>query len=325
MRVIGRHGVALMRTLEQKISDAGPGGQRVDPHILTEARQELEKEGEIVRLSRHGTTWYHITGTPEHVLEQRHAAQEPIRAALHEQKFGMRVGQALEIAVYRALVELGTHHWHFFGGFDDLHRHDDAELYRKQEPPSAISGKGPSGEARVDFILVNPRVGPVAIEVKNVREWLYPDRDEIIDLLYKCTALDAVPVLIARRMPFVTFKVLSQCGVLFHQTYNQRLPQTASTLADKAKHKDLLGYHDIRVGNDPDPRLRNFLHNNLPSVLPAARAKFQEYEDLLTAYGSRNMGYTEFAARVRRRAAGTNEDHDWDDDGSPEYDDWPDY
>ena len=34
VRVLARHGVANSRTLEQKISDAGPGDQRVDPHVL---------------------------------------------------------------------------------------------------------------------------------------------------------------------------------------------------------------------------------------------------------------------------------------------------
>lgn len=57
-----------------------------------------------------------------------------------------------------------------------------------------------------------------------------------------------------------------------------------------------------------------FVEHNLSLVLPDARERFVENRDLLAAFASREMDYTEFAARVRRRVDGTNEDHDWDDD-----------
>jgi hypothetical protein len=95
-----------------------------------------------------------------------------------------------------------------------------------------------------------------------------------------------------------------------HQTYNQLLPATASSLADQARHKDALGFHDIRVGNDPDARMQKFIGENLPKVLPDARQNFDRYKDLLLSYGSLEIDYTEFAARSRRRSEGTNEDFD---------------
>jgi len=65
--------------------------------------------------------------------------------------------------------------------------------------------------------------------------------------LQKCLALDAVPVLIARRIPYVTFVVLSRCGVIMHQLYNQLLPNAAADIAAQAKQKTLLGYGDPRL------------------------------------------------------------------------------
>jgi hypothetical protein len=44
--ILGRHTVATMRILEQKISDSGPFNQRMDPHILTDARKALFQKGE---------------------------------------------------------------------------------------------------------------------------------------------------------------------------------------------------------------------------------------------------------------------------------------
>lgn len=98
-----------------------------------------------------------------------------------------------------------------------------------------------------------------------------------------------------------------------HQNYNQLFPASASDLAEQARDKRLLAYHDIRTGNLPNSRLTTFLHKNLPSVLVRARPKFEEYRDLLKAFGDGDMHFDEFAARVRRRSEGTNEDSDWAD------------
>ena len=45
LNVLRDNVVATARTLEQKISDAGPGHMRVDPHALLNARKQLEDGG----------------------------------------------------------------------------------------------------------------------------------------------------------------------------------------------------------------------------------------------------------------------------------------
>ena len=108
--------------------------------------------------------------------------------------------------------------------------------------------------------------------------------------------------MIARRIAYVTFSVQSLCGLIFHQNYNQLFPNADATLAEKARHKKLLGYHDIRVGNEPDKRLSLFLGTNLPKVLPVARDRFEIFKDLLTEYSTRQIHYDAFAAIVATRA-----------------------
>ena len=44
--------IATMRTLEQKISDAGPPNQRVEPLHLTTARKKLEDLGTVIQEQR---------------------------------------------------------------------------------------------------------------------------------------------------------------------------------------------------------------------------------------------------------------------------------
>ena len=102
------------------------------------------------------------------------------------------------------------------------------------------------------------------------------------------------------------------CGVVVHQTYNQRFHIVDEPIADRAREKTLLGYHDIRIGDAPDQRLVKFIATDLPAVLPAARYKFDEFKDLLEAFGDGYMPYEEFAGRARRRKDGEDEDADWD-------------
>lgn len=312
VNVLAKQIVALGRTLEQKIADAGPYNQRIDPHILTVCRRELTTENRIIRYEDGDTPWFHLNDASPAKVKKRLKELKPIHAAIRGQNFTRRVGQALEIAVWRALAGQPT--LDFFGNYPDLDAHDDSELYKKEEPPSSISGRAIPTDQKLDFMARHPSGTWAGLEVKNIREWLYPDRSEITDFLQKCLHLDAVPVLIGRRIPYVTRRILKPCGVLVWETYNQRYPAADADLAEKAKDKNLLGYHDIKLGNEAGPYFEHFIGTILPEELPNAKERFDEYRDLLVGYVFENMPYAEFSARVRRREEGTNEDHDWPDE-----------
>lgn len=303
-----------MRTLEQKISDAGPADQRVDPLVLSRARKKLQQSGFLAVEHRGGTPWYRLSSTPEREWKERLAQVGPILDKLHSGENSRRIGKTFEIAVFKALrEELGSGRGlPFVGGFQGLGNPDE-ETWKQIEPPSMISGRSLSGNTRLDFILFHPIAGPAAIEVKNTREWMHPDKDLMLELLFKSCELDAVPVMICRRYAYVTFSVLHRCGVLLHQNYNQLLPEAMRDVAEQAKDKDLLGYHDIRLGTEPDSRLRRFIGSQLPSLLPEARERFDEYKDLLREFACREMSYEEFAGRSRRREEGLPEGFDQDD------------
>ncbi|WP_316184249.1 hypothetical protein [Bradyrhizobium sp. SZCCHNRI1003] len=304
LRVISSLTMANQRTLEQKISDAGPFNQRIDPHVLNDARKQLLKDGQIGRLQRNGTPWFYAGNTP--IETQASRLQELLAVYQPYLKIAPRIGQALEIATYRALRQIPNAD--FYGRFKDLDAHDDSTMYSKEEPPQHIGNKELTGDERLDFILRTPDAGAVGIECKNVRHWMYPHVDEIRETLRKCLLLDAVPVLIARRIPFVTFAVLGKCGLIIHQTYNQLLPASETELAAKVRDKTLLGYHDVRTTNQPDARLVQFITKNLPAIAPAARAKYEQHTDLLWDFAFGEKTYVEFSARVLRRSRGEDED-----------------
>ena len=315
--ILRTYTVASARTLEQKICDAGPGHLRVDPHVLTPALKELVRLVFVRSRDRDNAPCFYLPDTPLADVERRlNEELLPIHRAINSGDLRYRLGQALEIAVFKALASQTT--LGFAGHFANLDQHDDSTLYSKLEPPNAISGRS-IAPRNLDFLL-GDLSAPVGVEVKNVRPWIYPDAISVKDLLLKCCELDAVPLLIARRIAFVTFSVLHPCGVLFHQTYNQRYPNADRALAERAADKHLLGYHDIRVGNEPDARLTKFVET-LPTLIEPARAKFGKFKDLLCDFGSRTIDYPEFAARVRRRRAGQPEDYDQlpHEDKPPEY------
>jgi hypothetical protein len=281
--VLATHTVAIARTLEQKISDAGPSGQRVDPIYLTKALHELRGEGRVLAKSAADIDWYHLSDALPERVEARLKEQVAVYSEVTGRYFKHQVGQVLEIAVYKALKQQIA--LQFLGGFTDLDQHGDEKVYSKEEPPSLISGRS-MGNSRLDFVGWHREAGLFGVEVKNVRSWLYPDRPEVPDLLRKCCEVEAVPVLIARRIAYVLrSEVFEPCGVIIHETYNQRYPASGERLAAQVRDKRLLGYHDVRVGNEPDARLTKFLHKNLPAVLPKARRKFEEHKDLLKAFG----------------------------------------
>jgi hypothetical protein len=158
------------------------------------------------------------------VVQKRLAEQVPVFQALNHGSISKRLGQTLEIATYRALLESGSE---FFGRFKDPNAHDDGTLYAKEEPPQHIGSRSLIGDQRLDFLARHPEAGHLGIECKNVREWLYPDRQEIDEVLATCIKLDSVSVLIGRRIPYVTFILLTTCGVIVHHG-NRRCPCRSS-------------------------------------------------------------------------------------------------
>jgi hypothetical protein len=136
------------------------------------------------------------------------------------------------------------------------------------------------------------------IEVKNYRTWLYPESAAVKELLWKCSDIGAVPVLIARRVPFITFRLMNLSGGLVHQTYNQLYPAADAELSALVRNKVLLGYHDVRVGNEPDARMQKFIGQNLPGLMQEAKLVFEVYREIHKAYGKGEMLYFDWLKEI---------------------------
>jgi hypothetical protein len=108
VNILRSHGIATARTLEQKISDAGPNDQRIDPHVLTVVRNAMVRANQIRRLTYDNVPWFALPETPENVLAQRLHSQRQTLRELNRGDLSQRIGQTLEIATYRALLQLQT-------------------------------------------------------------------------------------------------------------------------------------------------------------------------------------------------------------------------
>ena len=311
--VLTTHGAAVSRTLEQKISDAGPFNMRVDPHILIPQRNVLVESGRLRKIRRHARDWYTLPEIPEEKVDQRIEEQFEVLKLTLDNQFKNRIGDALEIAVFRALAAAGHPS---LGGFRDLTEEITVSRLRKEEPPQIFSGRQLEGNKRFDF-LVGPNGIWGGIECKNIREWLYPDRKEVRLLIKKSLELNVPPILIGRRIPFVTRRLLQPTGMLLWETRHQFYPAEFDNIAAQMKDKKSLGFFDIRVTDHPTKQLSDFITRIIPEEISNAVERFNKYKDLLEAFATYEMTYKEFAARVRRRELGQNEDSDEEEEINP--------
>jgi len=267
---------------------------RVEPSLLTEARRALENEDVIGNEKRGKAYWYFLNATPKQQVDERLEKLAPLHAKTQAGPFTHRVGQMLEIAVMKAIEKSGMP---FLGHFTDLDKHDDSTGYTKVEPPMFVSGnkieKGP-----LDFIVFPGGIAS-GIEVKNYRTWLYPRSSEVRELLWKCADADVVPVLIARRLPFLTIRLLQMSGCLVHENYNQLYPTSDGELATEVRQKNKLGYHDVRTGNEPDKRMLRFIGDLLPGLARDARPVFQRFREVHRDYGKGKLKYGQWQKAVR--------------------------
>jgi hypothetical protein len=139
---------------------------------------------------------------------------------------------------------------------------------------------------------------PFGVEVKNVRKTLYPWHEEIWDLIAKLgTFPEVTPILVARRIHYMTFRFFSDIGAFGFRADCQWFSGTGRIATERFDRvRAGLGFHDLVMAADP-PRahqpLRRFFTNTLRAVagsrtrIEAAAERWQlaapivaKYEDL---------------------------------------------
>lgn len=307
--VLERETVAHQKTLEQKISDQGPSPLRVDPHLLGLAIRELTNERGILRPYTHNATgatqWYANARANPKIVQKKLDELAPLYAKVSIGNFKNLVGDALEVIVFKALKVLNAAQSRYsFQGALRLDQPKNAfGRYRKIEPPTVISGH--ETQKLADFILSGFDTGPISIECKNYREWIYPHHDIIKETIQKALETRTTPLLIARRFHYTTIRnFLEPAGIIAHETYYQYYPADQAELADQVKNKRSLGFSDIRATEEPHPRTTKFFERILPRIADNSARMFRANEQAFLDYLGDDINLAQLYNAIGSPAAG---------------------
>jgi hypothetical protein len=251
-----------IRMLEAKISEAGPGDKRPNPLSITNALAQLTQAKNIFQIRKPSPT------------------ETPFYAPIwldHKSK------------AFLDLLATRRHLYLLHKGLTE--RNDFCSDVLEQMLDTALVTAGASFLSRfpspklpasrpLDFVadIGGTRFGG---EAKNYREWIYPDSAEIWSAISKCCELDAVPILITRKLPYISFLLFRSVGMIGDQTHFQFFHPIVEPELARVKHVDGLGYKDIRCVNDPDANMVKFFTTTLPGIGPDFRQRFASHKSLL--------------------------------------------
>jgi len=296
-RILSQRRVASRRQLEVKISEAGPMHLRANPHHVTSALNFLLASDEVVEVDtvsapgggRQPTILFApVDWNPsepfdaERLRRVKTAYEEFLGVTQNEDN-----GESLQIIVQKAIEE--------------------TQLYHPLSPPgkappsgTVIAGQPITGSGVLDHYLIylSPPGIPIGVEDKNYRDWMYPGRPDIRALLRKCHAYKMLPVLVTRKIHFKTRLLFSYLGAVAFQTHFQCfLPKYANRLAD-ARHKDGLGFADMRFTSDPPPHVTKLFSETLPRLIEPSWDKFNSNSELIRAYSHEEINYRELTEEL---------------------------
>jgi hypothetical protein len=142
---------------------------------------------------------------------------------------------------------------------------------------TAIPSSGPGPFGSVDGLVflssAIPKHGSAVLEIKNKREWLYPESRFLWDIISNGYTVEAVPVFLTRkiyRSTFVYVRASLRCiGI---QLQNQLVPAHLEPDLGSCRTKDSLGFKDLLFTDDPPPHMLQAI-GVLANQLPACRER----------------------------------------------------
>lgn len=278
-KVLRQRRYCSIRQLEKKICEAGPPDLRPDPIKLSGGVRALLDIGQIRR----------DRPTPGLRLPEFYvpANFDPSKAADAERRnyiTGLyrsfldlistkRVGKALERVVHHAAMGSAPAKFTVMGDPD-----------RPIPVGTMISGKPIQREPDLLVVGCGRANCLLDVEAKNLREWLSGSSEEVWSLIGRALRIDAVPLLVARKILSPAYYVFREIGLLAFQVHFQYFPPELESKVGEMRHKDGLGFSDIRCSYDPPPTLVRYFADHLPHLAPQAADRFLAHKDLLSRY-----------------------------------------
>jgi hypothetical protein len=306
--VLDQHTVAHRRTLEQKISEQGPRDQRIDPHLLGHAIDDLIALNRLA-IHRHAadakTTWYANPGTAADVVATKLNLIAPLHHQATSKHLGNLIGDALEVVVFKALVRShqANPRYSYAGHFELDQPKNEFGRYRKIKPPKTLHGRTTAKEP--DFYQYGHEAGVLCIECKNYREWFYPRYEGIKTLIIRASDLGVTPVLIARRLHYTTrTNLLEPAGIIAHETYYQYYPADHAKLAAQMRDRNSLGFTDVNAVEEPHNRTIRFFTEILPNINGHMAVRWNANKGALLQYARDEINLAQLYNAIGSPAAG---------------------
>lgn len=270
---------ALARLSEANFRSAGGN---IDPHHVGAALAELITAGEIVTKTETSKGGHRITTyAPADQWKRRTAVQaaEARKRALYARYQGWAqgsvrypeglIGPAGEAATRSGVIDSAALQpaQPGAGGFNTI-------------LGTRLPGQVDTGGFMTWFKrnIPQPPV-TVLIEVKNVRQWIYPNSSELYQVLHKGVVLQQahpeapiVPVLVCRAAHPTTFFMAKQLGFAVIAMGIQFVGDVDETVLDEVRNE--LHFNDLHVGNGPSLRVRDRLRS-MVTYIPKAAGTWQ--------------------------------------------------
>ena len=311
-----------IEALEQKIAEQGPVAQRVDPHLVSLAIDDLIALRRLA-VHNHASTkdkpWYANIGTKGRLVDERLNTLAPLYNQISN-TLSNAIGDALEVATFQALraAKAKSRRYHFEGHFF-LNRPKKDGRFQRRKPPMTIDDFTTTKEP--DFIQYGHEAGPLCIECKNYREWLYPTKPYIKHHIIRCADLNCVPVFVVGKIHYSTLtNFFEPAGIIAHKSYYPYFPSDQAAIATRAKHKRSLGFTDILASEEPHQRTVRFFSTTLPKISDYLAERWEHNKEALLAYANGEIHLAQLYNAIGSRAAGK-----WvepDDEERPEDDDY---
>jgi hypothetical protein len=280
-----QHALAGSIEIEARLSEGTYEGfgDTIDPHVLTIAINELDRDGSITSTahpSRGGRDVSIIqpTDTRRRTTRiDRAAARKRLLMARYlgwsqgtDNRQGV-IGPAGERAVRASLVESAAFSLAAPGG-------GPVGSFLGYTLPGALDSAG-FCVPLVDDVPGRPIAVP--IEVKNIRDWIYPASRELYQLLTKSVALQRhrldvpiCPVLICRRAHKTTFWMAKALGFYVVATLRQYIEGIEEEPLNEVRAE--LALLDLMIAPGPDDLLVKRFRDNFPTYGSTFAAKWAE-------------------------------------------------
>ena len=280
--------IASKRQLEIKISEAGPPAMRANPHHFSKALSALMESNQVISASSVSIgigqptplyalpDWNPLSSSDSARIQRISAAyQDYLRISQNEDN-----GESFQEIVQRAIEQSRQFTWLNEPG---------------KSPPngSTISGHPITGSGDLDHYLIwNASASiSVGVEDKSYREWIYPDHPIIKPLLRKCQVYNMLPVLVARKIHYTTRLFFHYLGAIAFETHFQYFAPKFAARLEEARHKDGLGFADIRFSDEAPVHVINLFSTLFPQLATASWEKFQAHQELVTDYVNDDLDY----------------------------------